>query len=252
MRILIVRHGDPDYVNDSVTKRGEREAELLAERLCNTKIDEVFVSPLGRAQATAEPYIKKSGKKAVTLEFLREFGHPISLPYKEKQGVPWDLLPSYCAAQDMLFDKYAWHENQAMKNGNIYEKYKLVCDAFDEFMAQHGYVREGIIYKAVKPNTDTIVFICHFGIEAVILSHLFNCAPHVLWQNLIALPTSVTTLYTEERRQGIVSFRCCGFSDCSHLYAANVEPSPAGRFCETFDVDERNVDPNYKVSVEEK
>lgn len=247
-----MRHGDPDYVNDSVTKRGEREVEALAERLCNTKIDEVYVSPLGRAQATAAPYIKKSGKAAQTLEFLREFGHTVSLPYKEKQGVPWDLLPSYYSTQDMLFDKNAWFENEPMKNSGVYEKYKSVCADFDKFLAEHGYERDGILYKAVKPNKDTIVFICHFGIEAVLLSHLFNCAPHILWQNMIALPSSVTTLYTEERREGIASFRLCGFSDCSHLYAAGIEPSPAGRFCETYDVDERNVDPNYQVSVEER
>ena len=35
MRILIVRHGDPDYEKDSLTPKGFREAELLAERFVN-------------------------------------------------------------------------------------------------------------------------------------------------------------------------------------------------------------------------
>ena len=31
MRILFVRHGDPDYVNDTLTEKGHREAACLAE-----------------------------------------------------------------------------------------------------------------------------------------------------------------------------------------------------------------------------
>ena len=33
MRLLIIRHGDPDYEKDSLTPTGWREAEMLANRL---------------------------------------------------------------------------------------------------------------------------------------------------------------------------------------------------------------------------
>lgn len=56
-----------------------------------------------------------------------------------------------------------------------------------------------------------------------------------LWHGLCAAPSSVTTIYTEERRQGIASFRANAFGDISHLYAAGEEPSFAARFCETWD-----------------
>ena len=49
MKILIVRHADPDYSVDSLTKKGWREAEYLAERLSKLKVKDFFVSPLGRA-----------------------------------------------------------------------------------------------------------------------------------------------------------------------------------------------------------
>ena len=39
MRLLIIRHGDPDYANDTLTEKGHREAQLLAEKLKNEKID---------------------------------------------------------------------------------------------------------------------------------------------------------------------------------------------------------------------
>ena len=54
MKLFIIRHGDPDYTIDSLTEKGRKEAALLAERLKNVKIDHFYVSPLGRAQATAK------------------------------------------------------------------------------------------------------------------------------------------------------------------------------------------------------
>ena len=75
---------------------------------------------------------------------------------------------------------------------------------------------------------------CHFGVACVLLSHLLNISPVALWQGFVALPSSVTTLYTEERQQGIASLRCCGFGDISHLYAGAEPPSFQARFCETF------------------
>ena len=33
MKILIIRHAEPDYEHDSITEKGWREAEYLAEML---------------------------------------------------------------------------------------------------------------------------------------------------------------------------------------------------------------------------
>ena len=38
MRIIIVRHGDPNYELDTLTKTGWREAELAAEYLAKLQI----------------------------------------------------------------------------------------------------------------------------------------------------------------------------------------------------------------------
>ena len=59
MRLLFIRHGEPDYERDSLTKKGFKEAEYLAEYLAGEKIDKCFVSPLGRAKATAAPTLEK-------------------------------------------------------------------------------------------------------------------------------------------------------------------------------------------------
>lgn len=59
MRLLFIRHGEPDYEKDSLTEKGFREAEYLAEYLAGEKIDTCYVSPLGRAKDTAAPTLKK-------------------------------------------------------------------------------------------------------------------------------------------------------------------------------------------------
>ena len=53
MKILLIRHGDPDYEHDTLTEQGWREAELLAQRMKTIPVDGFYLSPLGRAQATA-------------------------------------------------------------------------------------------------------------------------------------------------------------------------------------------------------
>ena len=63
MRIIFVRHGDPDYANDTLTEKGWREAALLAERVSGWDVTDFYVSPLGRAQDTASLSLKKDGKE---------------------------------------------------------------------------------------------------------------------------------------------------------------------------------------------
>ena len=80
MKILIVRHADPDYSVDSLTKKGWREAEYLAERLSKLKVKDFFVSPLGRAKDTASLTLKKMQRTAKEYPWLREFAPTIIRP----------------------------------------------------------------------------------------------------------------------------------------------------------------------------
>ena len=73
MRILIIRHGDPDYVEDTLTARGIREAEALSAIIPGLEIGECFVSPLGRAAMTAKIALGKTGIVPTVLPWLQEF-----------------------------------------------------------------------------------------------------------------------------------------------------------------------------------
>lgn len=43
MRILFIRHGDPDYLNDTLTEKGCREADLLAKRAVTLQMGECVI-----------------------------------------------------------------------------------------------------------------------------------------------------------------------------------------------------------------
>jgi len=94
MRLLIIRHGEPDYTHDTLTEKGWREAELLSSYLVNEKIDSVYVSPLGRARDTASLTLQKRNQEAEVLDWLKEFEPRIHRPDKtDKKTRTWDWLP---------------------------------------------------------------------------------------------------------------------------------------------------------------
>lgn len=240
MRILIIRHGDPDYSIDSLTEKGWREAEYLADKLEKEKIDAVYQSPLGRAKDTASVTLKRTGQSAKTLGWMREFFALVRDPETKKPRGPWDLKPSYYTKIDNFYSESLWADTKLMCSGTVKHEYNRVAKGLDKVLKAHGYERCGRYYKALRPNRDTVAFFCHFGVECVMLSHLLGISPVPLWQGFCAAPTSVTTLYTEEREKGIAVFRCASFGDISHLYAKDEPPAFAARFCETFDSDERH------------
>lgn len=234
MRLLIVRHGDPDYQNDTLTEKGRREAALLAEKLRKEKIDYIYTSPLGRAKDTCAYTAKALGKEneVAVKDWLREFDCPLTLPSGRERKIPWDMLPSEWTDIPQMYAADDWYQQDFYRAGEMESRYRAVTDGLDEVLALHGYRREGKIYKTDQGNDKTIAFFCHFGLEMALLSHLCNISPIPLWHHFVALPTSVTTLYTEERRKGTAVFRCCGFGDVGHLYAGGEPPSFSARFCE--------------------
>lgn len=240
MRLLIVRHGDPDYENDALTSQGRLEAEALSERMKNIKADECYVSPLGRAKETAETSLKKMNMKAEELEWLREFAPKVNRP--QKLGVAWDWLPQDWTNMPYAFDFDRWTQYPALEEAGVQKERDWVYAEFSAFLERHGYKKEGKIFKVLEPNSVTIVLFCHFGLECILLSYLLNLSPFVLWHSTIAAPTSVTTVVTEERREGIAQFRMLAFGDTSHLYAAGIEPAFSGRFRERYTNDWERLD----------
>ena len=243
MNILLIRHGDPDYVKDSLTPEGEKEAQALAAFLADKPIDEIYVSPLGRAQKTASYTLQAKGMTGVTYDWLREFDAKLIWrpDVEDRRKIPWDWLPQDWMKDGRFYRDDEWFLNERMAEGGVKENYDYVVSGFDSLLAAHGYVREGRYYRAEKPNKKVLALFCHYGVSCVILSHIMGVSPMTLWHGISMAPTSVTSIVTEERREGIASLRANGIGDVSHLHAAGLVPSLSARFCECWsDQDERH------------
>ena len=255
MKIIFIRHAEPDYATDTLTEKGCREAELLAQRTKNWKVTDFYCSPLGRAKQTAEPTLNAFGREAVTCDWLREFD---LTPYdpQEKLGL-WDLKPEYLNKNKNLFDPAHWLEAPVMHTRPVKENYENVMQGFDGLLRKYEYFREGVYYRAPKDHISsnhymeydgrtvehmkdsrveetTIVCFCHLGVMLNIMSYLLNTTPSTLWQGIFIPPSSVTVLASEERDPGSAYFRCQMIGDTSHLREAGEPVSYYGYFTTPF------------------
>lgn len=240
MKLILIRHGDPDYTIDSLTEKGWKEAEYLSERIAKLDVRDFYVSPLDRARDTASLTLKRMNRTATECAWLREFAPRINRPDREDSPVCWDWLPQDWVQDERFYRYDEWYEPSIMSEGKVGEEYRWVTENFDALLAKYGYVRDGHIYRTEQGNNDTLVFFCHFGVTCVLIGHLIGVSPMALWHGLCSAPTSVSTIVTEERRKGIVSFRMSSFGDTSHLYVKDEPPAFSARFCECWENDERH------------
>jgi len=234
MKILIIRHGDPDYSIDSLTEKGWREAECLSERLAEMDIGDVYCSPLGRAKDTAKAYLEKTGKEMKILPWLHEFSGTIIRPESGKKGHPWDFNPTFWTKDEKLFTKSTWLDADIMKTGNVKEVYEETVSGIDSLLSAYGYKRDGYIYKCDNNNRDTIAIFCHYALGMMIVSHFTGISPTLLWQGIFLPPTSITTVITEERVKGEIFFKCKQIGDTSHLYVKGEPVSNSGLYNEIY------------------
>ena len=228
MKIMIIRHGDPDYSIDSLTEKGWREAELLSQRLIKLDIDAFYCSPLGRAKDTASPTLKKLGREAEILDWLQEFRGSFVSPYTGNSRVSWDLPPSVWCKDERYYDKDKWCEPELLANSTAGEIYKITTEGIDALLERYGWVRDGMAYRGGEDVT--IALVCHFGLGITVMSYLLGISPAVAQNNFFLSPTSVTTLVSETDASGVSHFRATGVGDISHLYAGGEPMSESGLY----------------------
>lgn len=191
MRLWFIRHGEPDYDTDSLTPLGIEQAELLAERIKSVPFAEVCHSPMGRARQTCEISNRKIGKTMQELPFLKEveWGNLSGDAYCDES--PWSI-------SDRMIKEDHWYpkgEDWRTDPRSCQDRTILDVDkrrkAFDDWMAQHGYVREGQLYRIDKAYDEDVAFFCHGGISCTLVSHLLNIP---FWQFIVHYPMDMTAI----------------------------------------------------------
>lgn len=228
MRILLIRHGDPDYEKDWLTEAGEREAAALAAHLRREGLDRIYCSPLGRARRTAWHTAQALGREAIVEDWTAELGgwRIDELPHDVHMA--WDLHGEVIRERRPLPGQHDWHDHPAYGGRGFADGFARIAEASDAFIARHGYQRVDGRYRIVRPNQERIALFCHGGFGLTWLAHLLELPPPLVWSGFFMPTSSVTTILFDERSREWAVPRCLGVGDLSHLACAGLPMSGAG------------------------
>ena len=228
MKIILIRHAEPDYSIDSLTNKGWKEAEILSERVQKLNVKKFYVSPLGRARDTAKTALKGTGIEPEVLPWIREFEGKCYDPRTGRLRNCWDLLPGDWTKYEEMYDKDNWVNAPIYREMNVGAEYEKVKEGIDSLLLEYGYKREGNYCKIEKSTDDTIVIFCHMAVSLIIIGYLIGAPAPVMLHGFFAAPSTFFEIETEERADEIAFFRVRALGDYSHLYAADEPCSDSG------------------------
>ena len=176
MRIVLIRHGDPNYELDCLTELGHKQVKVAAQRLLKEGIEEIYCSPLGRARQTAQAFSDASGIKEIKiLDFIQEirFGREGEL-YDNKWN-PW-LGVNALVREGKDVQSEDWREYPVFKENFATEDADKIAIEADKWLEELGYKREGFYYRNTrKDDTEkTIAIFCHGGSSAAFMARVLN------------------------------------------------------------------------------
>lgn len=223
MKIIFVRHGHPDYVNDCLTPLGHEQAEKAALRLKDDGIGQIFTSPYGRAVETARHTADLLGQDITILDFMHEIkwgssdGQPV---YAE--GHPWDTSLYAVALGHSLMDE-AWTKQPPFANNIVFSELERVAAESDKWMESLGYRREGANYRVIGDDTDrTIALFSHGGSSSALFAHLLNLPFFYLCRALCPDFTAVTVIDLSDTVGTLTAPQIELANDSRHIRSAGV------------------------------
>ena len=196
MRLILVRHAEPNYELDCLTELGHKQAKIAAQRLINEGIEEIYSSPMGRARQTAQAFSDASGiKKIEILDFMHEIRYGPENDLYNEEWSPW-------AASDKMISKGQelctenWREIPVFTGNTATIDVDNVMKNADSLLEKWGYKREGLYYRNIRSNDDqhTIALFSHGGSSTALLSRIFNIPFPYLCATLHIPHTGITIL----------------------------------------------------------
>jgi probable phosphoglycerate mutase len=119
MRLILVRHGHPNYKDDCLTALGHKQAAACAERLREEPISAVYTSTCGRAVETGQHISNVFGLETQPLEFMREIRWGSSdgtVLYQ--RGSPW-LEVYRLEAEGAPLSSYTWEKEEPFCHNKV-------------------------------------------------------------------------------------------------------------------------------------
>ena len=175
MRILFIRHGQPNYEKDCLTDVGLRQAQDTALRLKDEGIEAVYSSPFGRARDTAQCTADALGLPVQILPFMRElyWGNSEGKPVFHR-GHPWETANELMRRGYDLTDPH-WASHPLYENNVVVEDAARVGREIDGWMAALGYEHDGHYYRCARADhPGAVALFSHGGSSVAALSRIFN------------------------------------------------------------------------------
>lgn len=218
MEIVLVRHGQPEWVRDGLavgdpplTDLGWHQAELVADRLASEEFDEILVSPLTRARQTAEPLLQRLGRPEVIAPWLEEIRDP------GWAGSPAEKAEQAYAEMRSQSPEDRWH---GLDGGeSVRDFVDRIHLGVEMFLAERGVERSDQhlpVWRVTEPGRR-ILLIAHAGTNSVSIGHMLGLTPTPWeWDRFVLGHTSVSRL--ESMRVGSQhSFSLVRLADVEHL-----------------------------------
>lgn len=227
MLLYFLRHGDPDYANDSLTPRGKRQAEALAKRLAVYGLDEIYTSSLNRAVMTARPTCELLGMEPVLCDWARE-DYPwreLTVPQEDNpNAITW---PFFTAKYSRIFNSpevialgRKWAYSPLFSDTTFKEGYERTQRAADDFLLSLGYRHdcEKGLYTPEKPNGKRVALFAHQGFGMIFLSCVLDIPYPLFCTHFDLSHSSMTVIEFSVNSEGYVIPKTLQLSNDSHLY----------------------------------
>lgn len=220
MEIVLIRHGEPQWVRDGLTivdppltDLGRRQAERLAEWLQAEDFDEVLVSPLVRARETAQPLLAAMGREEVIDPWLEEIRDPVW------HGTPAEKAAEAYAELRGRKAEDRWH---GLDGGESMRDFVArIHTGASAFLSDRGVVRTEMdlpVWQIEEPGAR-IALVAHAGTNSVTIGHLLGLDPVPWeWDRFVLGHTSVSRVEAMKLDDGY-TFGLSKLSDLEHLAA---------------------------------
>ena len=215
MRLIFVRHGEPDYTHDCLTETGRKQAAAAAVRLEREGITAIYSSPNGRARETAEHTARRLGLPVTVLEYMHEIswgGEGVP-----ERGHPWTLSEWLIDREDFDFYSEDWRKHPYFAGNVATQYFDMISEKIDAFMLERGYRHQGTRFLCEGGKEETVAIFSHGGSGACALSRLLALPfPYVS----TVLPydyTSIIILEFPVREGEFVHPRIELFNDAAHI-----------------------------------
>ena len=224
MEIVLIRHGQPDWgsgvnaytANPKLTELGRIQSEKSAAVFNKSSVDELWVSPLTRAQETHNPFKDRSISKDIhVFEWLKE------MEDEEEKAL-------FGKSQEEVMDFFEKRNTQSFEewiadnHGQYMEKFRdnIILNLESELKKRsinplgNEYDR---LFELNNSELQKIIIISHAGTMSVLISYFLNMPLYPwTWRKFLPRHAGHTTLKSTEISSGHF-FRLKEFNNVSFL-----------------------------------